>query len=402
MTITKLSLRMANVKPSVTLALNAQAKQMIKDGVDVINLTAGETDFDTDQTIQNAAIRGMKEGHTRYTPSHGTLDLRLKVQEWFNIRWGLRYEIDELTVTAGVKQALFNLMLAVVNDGDEVIVPSPYWVSYPTMVEIAGGVSVFLPTTPESGFRIDPTELQQRISKRTRMIVLNSPNNPTGAIQSRKDLIAIAKILEGTDILVVSDEIYGELNYSADSCVPFASISDDAFSRTVTMNGLSKSHAMTGWRVGFAAGPKSIIKAMGSLMGNSVSNITSFVQDASIAALEIPSCEIQSMRDTMLERRDLVLRLLSQEKNLFLLPPEGAFYCFPDLSYWFGTKTVQGKQIQNSQDLAAYLLEEALVAVVPGVAFGEDRCVRISFATDLESLEKGITRILSALKRLAR
>lgn len=400
MAVNDLSQRMSKVKPSATLALNAKAKQMKQDGIDVVNLTAGETDFPTDESIQMAAAEAMAAGSTRYTPAHGIPALRSRVQTWFKKRWGLNYETDQITVTAGVKQGLFNLMLATVDPGDEVIIPAPYWVSYPVMVEIAGGTPVILSTKPEEGFRIDPERVKELITPKTRMLILNSPNNPTGAVQTKGDLKEIAKILEGTDILVVSDEIYGELVYIDDAFVPFASLSEDAYRRTVTMNGLSKSHAMTGWRVGFVAADKAIIKALGSLMGQSVSNITSFVQDASITALDLPSKNIEEMRLTMQERRDRVLSLLGENEQIRFRPPSGAFYCFPDLSHWFGKKTPKGKLVENSQDLAAYLLEDALVAVVPGSAFGEDRCIRLSFATDLETLEKGLRRLLSALDSL--
>ncbi len=400
MAVNDLSKRMAKVKPSATLALNAKAKQMKQDGVDVINLTAGETDFSTDESIQASATSAMAAGNTRYTPAHGTVQLRQRVQTWFKERWGLLYEMDQLTVTAGVKQGLFNLMLATINPEDEVIIPAPYWVSYPVMVEIAGGKPVILSTKPEEGFRINPQAVKELITPKTRMLILNSPNNPTGAVQTKDDLEAIAKSLEGTNILVVSDEIYSELVYRDKAFVPFASLSADAFRRTVTMNGLSKSHAMTGWRVGFVAADKSIIKALGSLMGQSVSNITSFVQDASITALDLPKGKIEETRLTMQERRDRVLAILTEYEDIKIPTPNGAFYCFPDLSRWYGKKTPKGKTLENSQDLASYLLEDALVAVVPGSAFGEDRCVRLSFATDLETLEKGSHRLLSALSSL--
>ncbi len=400
--INRLSPRMSKVKPSATLALNALAKQMKNDGVDVVNLTAGETDFSTDELIQQAATKSIIDGNTRYTPAHGTQKIREKVGSWFSDRWKLDYKTEEITVTAGVKQGLFNLMLATVGEGDEVIIPAPYWVSYPTMVNIAGGTPVILPTKPEEGFRIDPEQLKSMLTEKTRMFILNSPNNPTGAVQSKEDLAAIAKALEGTNVLVVADEIYGELVYQSGVFCSFASLSEDAFKRTITMNGLSKSHAMTGWRVGFAAGDANIIKAMGSLMGQSVSNITSFVQDASVVALDLSSEKISKMRETMEERRDRVLEILSVNSNIKLLPPNGAFYCFPDLSFWFGAKTPNGAVINGSTDLANYLLEDALLAVVPGSAFGEDRCVRLSFATDLATLEKGLDRLLSALNSLTR
>ena len=397
----RLARRMSKMLPSPTLKLNALAKTMQQDGVDVVNLTAGETDFPTDPLVNAAANEGLEAGHTRYTQAHGTPALRERVRRWYAERWQLEYDIHQLTVTCGVKQALFNLILSVVDDGDEVIIPAPYWVSYTAMVELAGGKAVIVPTKPGEGFRLHPEHVQAAITDRTRLLILNSPNNPTGSLQSWEDMQAIATHLRGTDILVASDEIYAELTYKPQEFSSFAGLSEDAFKRTVTLNGLSKSHAMTGWRVGFAAGPESVIKAMGILQGQSVSNVTTFVQDAAVAALDLPRSYHEKMLETMRERRDKVLQWLAAEKDIILQQPEGAFYCFPDISAWYGRKRADGTPVNNSADMAEYLLQDALVATVPGIAFGEDRCIRVSFATDTETLQKGIERILSALRKLS-
>jgi aspartate aminotransferase len=392
--------RMASLKPSPTLSLNALAQSMQKQGIDVINLTAGETDFPTPSVISEAAITALRAGKTRYTPAHGVPALRKKVTEWFSGHWGLKYSEKQVTVTAGVKQGIFNLALASLNPGDEVLIPAPYWVSYPAIIEVMGAKSIILPTSPDDGFRLDPELVRKAIGPKTRWLILNFPNNPTGAIASREDLQKIAKILEGTEILVISDEIYADLSYSKDQYCPFASISEDAFRRTITMNGLSKSHAMTGWRVGFIAGDEALIEAMGTIQGQSLSNLTTFVQDAAIEALGYPLKEIHKMRDSLGERRDFALSLFAREKRIKLAPPPGAFYLFPDFSAWYGKRTPSGMAISDSISLSDYLLREALVAVVPGSAFGEDRCLRLSFATDKKSIEKGIARILEALEKL--
>ena len=393
--------RMKVIKPSPTMALNALAKSMQADGMDVVNLTAGETDFSTDESIQAAAVQAMKDGRTRYTPPHGISELRTKVADWFQRRYNLTYQSEQVTVTAGVKQGLFNLMLSLIGPGDEVIIPCPYWVSYPAMVELAGGTPVYVPCDPEDGFRLVPERVKEAITSKSRMLIINSPNNPTGAMQTQNDLRSIAEMLEGTNIIVASDEIYSELTYVEDKFISFAALSEDAYRRTITFNGLSKSHAMTGWRVGFAAGDASIIKSLGILQSQSVSNITSFVQDAAIEALNLPSSSFSEMREVMRTRRDRVTDILKVENDIILLSPEGAFYCFPDMSAWFGKTSPKGMKIKDCSSLSEYFLQEALVATVPGIAFGEESCIRISFATDLDTLNKGIDRILSALQKLS-
>lgn len=398
--LNKLAKRMESLAPSPTLALNALAQSMQRQGIDVVNLTAGETDFPTPEAVNEAAIAAIRAGKTRYTPAHGTPALRKEVAAWFASRWGLKYGEKQVTVTAGVKQAIFNLALASLDPGDEVVIAAPYWVSYPAIVEVAGAKPIIVATSPQDGFRLDPEKVAAALSKRTRWLVLNSPNNPTGAVQSRADLARIAKILEGTDVLVISDEIYAELAFDEGCFTTFASLSTDAFRRTITMNGLSKSHAMTGWRVGFVAGDEKLIEAMGTLQGQSLSNITTFVQDAAIAALAIPRAEIIRMRESLRARRDLAMKLLARDRGLVLATPPGAFYCFPDVSAWYGKRAPSGQLISDSSSLSEYLLQDALVAVVPGIAFGEDRCIRLSFATDEKSLTRGIERILSALQKL--
>lgn len=388
----RLAPRMDGVEASPTVRLNALAQEMIKAGKDVVNLTAGETDFETPENIKKAAIAAMSAGQTRYTPPHGTADLRKAVAAWFERDFGLRYEAKQTTVTVGVKQGIFNLILATVGPGDEVLIPSPYWVSYPEMVRIAGGKPVVLPSA--GTFHLDLAQIKGAINNNTRLILLNSPNNPCGGMYTREEMAALAGALEGTDVLVVSDEIYSSLVYDGREFVSFASLSADAYARTITFNGLSKSHAMTGWRVGFAAGPVPVIEAMGILQAQSSTHITSFVQTAAIEALKQTAEDFAPRLKDMQERRDLTVHILRSVPGLRLEVPQGAFYVFPDISAH--TKQLGG----GSEALAEHLLLQAGVAVVPGKPFGDDGKIRISFAKDLKSLENGLNRIRGALQKI--
>lgn len=387
----RLADRMNGVESSPTVRLNALAQEMIKAGKDVVNLTAGETDFETPEAIKQSAISAISEGKTRYTAPHGIPELRKAAADWFAREFGLKYDAKNITVSSGVKQGLFHLMLATVGKGDEVIVPSPYWVSYPEMVRIAGGTPVPLPDTGK--FRLDVDEIRRRLSDRTRLLILNSPNNPCGGMYARKEMEEVARALEGTPVLVASDEIYSSLVYDQKEFVSFAALSADSFRRTITFNGLSKSHAMTGWRVGFAAGETSVIEALGILQAQSSTHIATFVQSAAITALRKDSMDFPPRLKAMQERRDLTVKMLSGIPDLRLEVPTGAFYAFPDLG-WYADK------LGGSVPLAEYLLNEAGVAVVPGKPFGNDRCIRISFAKDLKSLETGLSRLQGALQKL--
>lgn len=394
--------RMRGVQSSPTLRLNALAQEMIQRGEDVINLTAGETDFPVSAAVRDATVKAVQEGNNRYTPSHGIPELRKAVAAWYKEQWGLEYTPKQITTTCGVKQGLFNLLLATVQPGDEVLIPAPYWVSYPEMVRIAGGTPVILPSDPADGFQLRAADVKAKLSSRSRLLLLNSPNNPTGGLYGEKELQEIAKVLEGTDVLVASDEIYGSLVFDEKKFTSFAALSADAYKRTITFNGLSKSHAMTGWRVGFAAGNESLIEAMGILQGQSATNVTSIAQHAALAALKEPPSELAKKCVNMQERRDRAVHWLKQLPELKMATPLGAFYCFPDLSAYFGRTTPKGTKILGSESLAEYLLAEAGVALVPGKPFGEDRCIRISFAKDLPSLDKGFQRIVAALHKLGR
>lgn len=393
MSLFRLAPRMKGVSSSPTVRLNALAQEMIRAGKDVINLTAGETDFETPEKIKQAAVAALGAGQTRYTAPHGIPELRKAVSEWMRRDFALSYEPKQITVTAGVKQGIFNLILATVGPGDEVLIPSPYWVSYPEMVRIAGGTPIVVPATDD--FRLDLAKIKPLLSKRTRLILLNSPNNPSGGMYSDDEMRAFAKALEGTDTLVAADEIYSSLVYDGRKFTSFAALSADAYLRTITFNGLSKSHAMTGWRVGFAAGPDAVIEAMGILQAQSSTHITSFVQTAAVEALKQTPEDFRPLLKSMEERRDLTVHMLRAIKGVKLSVPEGAFYAFPDISL-YAQKLGGGSEL-----LAEHLLTEAGVAVVPGKPFGDDNRIRISFAKDLKTLEKGLSRIQGALQKLA-
>ncbi|RZA07689.1 MAG: pyridoxal phosphate-dependent aminotransferase [Proteobacteria bacterium] len=388
----RLSPRMEGVEASPTVKLNSLAQEMIRAGKDIVNLTAGETDFDTPQGIKDAAIKALQAGQTRYTAPHGIPELRQAISAWFLRDFGLNYSPSQTTVTVGVKQGIFHLILATVGPGDEVLIPRPYWVSYPEMVRLAGGTPVLV--NCDDAFRLDLDDLRAKLSPRSRLLLLNSPNNPSGAMNSAEDLKEIARLLEGTAVLVSSDEIYSSLVYDGAEFVSFAKLSEDAYARTVTFNGLSKSHAMTGWRVGFAAGPINIIEAMGILQAQSSTHITSFVQPAAVEALKRTAEDFAPSLKAMQERRDLTVKLLRQIPGLKIEVPAGAFYVFPDVSAHIA---VRGG---GSAELAEYLLLEGGVAVVPGKPFGDDRRIRISFAKDLKTLEKGLERVRAALQKI--
>lgn len=392
MSLYKIASRLDGVESSPTLRLNALAQEMIKQGKDVVNLTAGETDFETPIEICDAAVEALRNGRTRYTNPHGAPELRSAAADWFSREFGLGYKREEITVTCGVKQGLFHLLLATVGPGDEVIVPAPYWVSYPEMTRLAGGTPVIVASG--KNFSLDVDAVLKAVTPRTRLLILNSPSNPTGAIVSREQMEKLAHGLRGTDVLVAADEIYNYLVYEGAEAFSFAGISSDAFSRTITFNGLSKSHAMTGWRVGFAAGPRPVIEAMGILQAQSATNVTTFVQDAAQTALRQTRNDFEARRKDLELRRNFCMKLLATEPKIRLSSPPGAFYLFPDVSQFFGGR------INGSEAMAEFLLNQAGVAVVPGRPFGDDRCIRLSFSKDKTTLEMGIQRMIAAMNSL--
>ena len=397
----KLSQRILRLNPSATLAVDAKAKKLKAQGIDVINLSAGEPDFDTPEHIRKAAKQALDEGFTRYLPAAGLPELREAVCLRLKLDYGFEYRPEEVLITCGAKQALYNLVQALLDPGEEVIILSPYWVSYPPMVELAGGVPVIVSSKPEKNFEPDPEEILSRITKRTRGIILNSPSNPTGCIYSREFLAAIAEIVRNKTLWVISDDIYDRLRFDGKPPENILSVAPDLRKQVFLINGVSKAYAMTGWRIGWAVGPEEVIRAAAKLQGQSTSNATSFAQKAAVIALTGPQECVEKMRQAFAERADFLYQALKKIPGVYPFRPQGTFYLFANFSKFYGCKTPSHKEIRDSVSLAEYLLEEAQVATVPGIAFGEDRFLRLSFAQSLNTLQKAVSRIEKALGKLS-
>lgn len=394
----RLSTRVRAISPSPTLAVDSLTKQMLQEGKDVINFSVGEPDFDTPEHIKEAAVQAMAAGFTKYTAVAGISELRRAIAEKLEVDNGLAYSPDQIVVSNGGKHSLYNAFTALCEPGDEVILQAPYWVSYPEIVKLAGGIPVVVETTARDGFKMTPDMIRERLTPRTRLVILNSPSNPTGAVYSRRELEAIAELALAQDLVVVADEIYEKLVYDGTEHVSIASLGPEMKKRTVVINGFSKAYAMTGWRMGYAASELDLAKAMSALQGHSTSNPSSITQKAAIAALEGPQDPIARMVEAFAERRDLTVKLL-RELPGFDLPgvPQGAFYVFPDVSSLLG-KTIAGQRIDSSDKLCEVLLAQAGVAVVPGGGFGAPRYVRISYATSQDLLREGLGRIKRVLQ----
>jgi aspartate aminotransferase len=397
----KLSQRVMALKPSATLAVDAKAKALKEQGIDVINLSAGEPDFDTPEPIKEACIKALKEGFTKYTPSPGILSLRKAICEKINKDYGLDYSPEEVIVTTGAKQAIFNLLLALIDEGDEVLILSPYWVSYPEMVTCAGGIPKVVPTSFERRFEPELSTLETKISPKTVGIILNSPSNPTGLIYSKDFLLGLAEIVEKYNLWVISDDIYDKLRFDLKRPENILSLQPKLKDRVFLVNGVSKTYAMTGWRIGWALGPKEVISACVKIQSQSTSHATSFAQKGAEAALKTPEEEIKKMAKIFAKRAEVLSKALKEIPSIEFIPPQGAFYLFAKVSAYYGKKTSAGKIINNSVEISEYLLDEARVAVVPGVAFGEDEFIRISFATSEENLILACKKIKEALLRLS-
>jgi len=396
----KLSERVRALKPSATLAVDAKAKALKEKGVDVINLSAGEPDFDTPSHIKEACIKALKEGFTKYTPSQGILSLRKAICEKLREDYGFDYSPDEVIVTTGAKQAIFNLLLALVDPGDEVLILSPYWVSYPEMVLCAGGVPRVVSSSFERHFEPELASIERAITARTRGLILNSPSNPTGLIYSQEFLKGLSEIVKRHDLWVISDDIYDKLRFDLGRPENLLSIAPDLRERVFIVNGVSKTYAMTGWRVGWALGPKEVISACVKVQGQSTSHPTSFAQKGAEAALKTPEEAVKEMVKTFARRAEVLTSALREIPEIEFIPPQGAFYLFARIANYFGRKTPSGKALSGSLDLADYLLDEARIAVVPGIAFGEDEFIRISYATSEENLQTSVQRMKKALSKL--
>ncbi len=401
----KFSNRILKVKPSPTLAVTAMAAQLQAQGVDIIGFGSGEPDFDTPPHIREAAIRAIESGKTRYTPSGGIPELKDAVINKFKRDNNLNYKRSETIINCGGKHSLYNLIQVIIDEGDEVIIPSPYWVSYPDIVKLAGGTPVFIETGSESGFKITPEQLASKITPRTRAVVINSPSNPTGAAYTRDELAAFAAILEKTDIIPISDDIYETILYDGFKFFNIANISDTMKERTMVLNGVSKTYAMTGWRIGYAAGNEEIIKKMDILQGQSTSNPTTISQWAAVEALTGDQTVLSHMLEAFDRRRNFVIDDLNAISGVSCYKPEGAFYAFPRVTGVYGLKgwekvAEKYKDTYKSSSLCAYLMEEARTAVVPGIGFGSDDYIRISFATSDAKLKEGLKRIREAIEKL--
>ena len=392
---THLSDRVNNMTLSATLAMAAKARELKAQGKDIISLSLGEPDFAVPDFVKKAAIEAIEQGYNKYSPVDGYLELKEAICEKFKKDNGLTYTPSQVIVSTGAKQCLSNVALVMINPGDEVILPTPYWVSYSDITKIAGGVPVELPTSLETNFKITPEQLEAAITPRTKMIWLSTPGNPSGTIYSKEDLEGLAAVLrKHPNIFFLADEIYEHINYVGKH-TSMASI-EGMYERTITVNGLSKAFAMPGWRMGYMGAPKWIVKACSKMQGQITSGANTIAQRASIAALRAPLSQIQYMLDAYRKRRDLVYELLTQIEGFKTNLPEGAFYFFPDISYYFG-KTLRGKKIQTASDLSLYLLEEAHVATVTGEAFGNKNCIRLSYATSEQDLREALRRIKEAV-----
>jgi len=384
---------------SPTLKISAKAKAMKAAGIDVIDFSVGEPDFPTPENVKAAGIRAIQENFTKYTENEGIPALKKAIIKRMEDDYGLHYEPNEVIVSTGAKASIFHLIMALINEGEEVIIPAPYWVTYPQAVLLAKGKPVIVPTKEENGFVLTPEELKAVITPSTKALVLNNPCNPTGAAYNRQQLEALAEVIRNEDLYVIADEIYGKLIYEDFEFVSFASLGDEIKKKTIIVNGVSKSYSMTGWRIGYTLGPAEIISAMAKIQSHTTSNPASISQMASLEALRGPQYEVQRMVAEFQRRRNYCLMRLKAIPHVSCFKPQGAFYLFPNFSYYYD-KEAKGMQIRNSYGLAYYLLKEARVAVVPGDSFGADNYIRISYSTSMDNLEKGMDRIIAAMAEL--
>ena len=394
-----LAKRMDRVKGSVTLAVAAKAKELAAQGIEVIDFSVGEPDFATPAHIKQAAVRAIGEDFTRYTVNTGILELRQAICEKLARENGVGYDPAEIIVSTGAKQCLYNAALAMFEENDEILIPTPCWVSYNPQVALAGAKSVFVTTTEETGFRVTPAALEAKITARTKAIILTSPSNPTGGAYTAGELREIADVLRKHNVFVIADEIYEKLVYDGFSFTSFASLDPSWKERCLVINGVSKAYAMTGWRVGYAAGPQPLIKAMAKIQGHCTSNANSIAQKAAVAAISGPQDEVETMRQAFEQRRDLMLEQLGTIPELRTAKPQGAFYLFPNWQAYIG-RSAGGRKIENCVDLATYLIEEARVAVVPGAGFEAPGYLRFSYATSEERITAGMQRVAEAAARL--
>ncbi|MGB9779365.1 pyridoxal phosphate-dependent aminotransferase [Caldanaerobacter sp.] len=392
-----LSQNALQITPSMTLEITAKAKKLRAEGINVIDFGVGEPDFDTPDYIKEAAIEAIKRGYTKYTPSSGIIELKKAICEKLLKDNGLHYTPEQIVVSNGAKHSIYNALCAILNPGDEVIIPVPYWLSYPEMVRLAYGKPVFVYTKEENDFKITAEELKNAITPRTKAIILNSPNNPSGAVYTKEELEKLAKVIEEANIFVISDEIYEKLIYEGEH-VSIASLGEKIKELTIVVNGMSKAYAMTGWRIGYTASSLEVAKVMSNIQSHTTSNPNSIAQYASVAALRGGEEEIKKMKEEFNRRRLYMVERVNKIKDLRCSTPKGAFYVMVNIENYIG-KTINGKTINGSIDFANALIEDANVAVVPALPFGMDNYVRLSYATSLESIEEGLDRIENLLSR---
>ncbi|MDY6804974.1 MAG: pyridoxal phosphate-dependent aminotransferase [Cyanobacteriota bacterium] len=379
----KLTTRVKKVPPSLTLTISAKGKAMAAEGMDVCSFSAGEPDFDTPEHIKTAAKQALDAGKTKYGPAAGEPKLREAIANKLQRENGINYEPENIIVTNGGKHSLFNLMLALIEEEDEVVIPAPYWVSYPEMVKLAGGEPVIVNTDAATGYKITPEQLRQAITEKTKLFVLNSPSNPTGMVYSPEEIKALAEVVVEKDILVVSDEIYEKILYEGVEHLSIGSVNSEILKRSIISNGFAKGYSMTGWRIGYLAAPVELLEATNIIQGHSTSNVCTFAQYGAIAALESSQDCVEEMRQAFAKRREVIYDLVNAMPGISCTKPEGAFYIFADIR----------KVAADSLEFCSALLEEQQVAVIPGVAFGTEGHIRISYATDLPTIEKGMARL---------
>jgi aspartate aminotransferase len=395
----KLAQRTQGIKPSITLAIAAKAGKLRAEGVDVANFSAGEPDFDTPERIKAAAVEALRKGMTKYTDVKGIEPLRIAVAQKYQREFGLSYRKEDVLVSCGAKHSIFNVMQAVIDPGDEVVIPAPYWVSYSDMALLAGGNAKVIPTAESTGFRISADQLAAALTARTRVFILNSPCNPTGATYGRDELLAIGRVLEQHDCLIITDEIYEKIIYDGCQFHNLVALCPALRERTIIINGVSKTYAMTGWRIGYAIGPADVIGAAAIIQSQSTSNPTSIAQAAALEAISGTQDDVAVMVREFHKRRDAIVERLNGINGMRCLKPQGAFYVFPNVSGLFGKKA-RSKALNAPCDVADFLLEEAKVAVVPGEDFGSREHIRISYATSLDEIVKGCARIGDAVAGL--
>ncbi|MBD2310463.1 pyridoxal phosphate-dependent aminotransferase [Desertifilum sp. FACHB-1129] len=386
----KLAARVGQVTPSLTLAISAKAKAMKGQGIDVCSFSAGEPDFDTPDRIKAAAKQALDEGKTKYGPATGEPRLREAIAHKLRTDNQLSYQTENIIVTNGGKHSLYNLMVALLDPGDEVIIPAPYWLSYPEMVKLAGGTPVIVNTDGSTHYKITPQQLRAAITPQTKLFILNSPSNPTGMVYTPQEIQALAEVVVDSNIWVVSDEIYEKILYDGATHLSIGAVSPEAFSRTIISNGFAKAYSMTGWRIGYLAGPVELISACSTIQGHSTSNVCTFAQYGAIAALEGPQDCVEEMRQAFAKRREVMFNGLNAIDGIHCVKPDGAFYMFVDIS----------QTGLSSLAFCEKLLETQQVAAIPGIAFGEDRNIRFSYATDMATIEKGLERLETFVRSL--